>query len=196
VLEPPEPLTNADVSTANESNHEVRIFWALLASIVANAAAPALGYHPRGILLDGVGDQTVGSLLAVQLGCCEARATNNARRLTRYLGLHDWPLLVNLRMHGTFRQALADGLNTWMLEPVATRALIAPPWAMARVLAIRSEWNIVRCDLSLGSLRYIGRAAPRDCKFFGKGCSPEHPLGPCMVSAEGTCGIWYQNGAK
>jgi hydrogenase expression/formation protein HypD len=42
----------------------------------------------------------------------------------------------------------------------------------------------------------IGRATPRDCNFFGKGCSPEHPLGPCMVSAEGTCGIWHQNGAK
>jgi hydrogenase expression/formation protein HypD len=42
----------------------------------------------------------------------------------------------------------------------------------------------------------IGRTTPRDCRFFGKGCSPAHPLGPCMVSAEGTCGIWHKNGAK
>lgn len=41
-----------------------------------------------------------------------------------------------------------------------------------------------------------GRAKPVDCAFFAKGCSPERPLGPCMVSSEGTCGIWYRNGAK
>lgn len=36
-----------------------------------------------------------------------------------------------------------------------------------------------------------GRAFPLDCKFFGKACSPEHPVGPCMVSSEGTCAAYY-----
>lgn len=35
-----------------------------------------------------------------------------------------------------------------------------------------------------------GSADPPDCVNFGYACMPEHPLGPCMVSAEGTCGIW------
>ncbi|MDP4110461.1 MAG: hydrogenase formation protein HypD, partial [Bacillota bacterium] len=39
----------------------------------------------------------------------------------------------------------------------------------------------------------IGRARPTDCVFFGKACTPENPLGPCMVSSEGTCGIWHAN---
>lgn len=39
----------------------------------------------------------------------------------------------------------------------------------------------------------IGRATPADCAFFGKACTPMTPLGPCMVSAEGTCGIWHAN---
>jgi hydrogenase expression/formation protein HypD len=38
-----------------------------------------------------------------------------------------------------------------------------------------------------------GRARPSDCGFFGKACTPDNPLGPCMVSAEGTCGIWHAN---
>ncbi len=38
-----------------------------------------------------------------------------------------------------------------------------------------------------------GRARPVDCAFFGTACTPESPLGPCMVSSEGTCGIWHAN---
>jgi len=37
-----------------------------------------------------------------------------------------------------------------------------------------------------------GRILPTDCAMFGTRCNPMDPLGPCMVSAEGACGIWYQ----
>lgn len=36
-----------------------------------------------------------------------------------------------------------------------------------------------------------GRAQPVDCGCFGTACTPGRPLGPCMVSSEGACGIWY-----
>jgi hydrogenase expression/formation protein HypD len=39
-----------------------------------------------------------------------------------------------------------------------------------------------------------GIAAPRDCSLFGRACTPEHPVGACMVSSEGTCRIWHQYG--
>jgi len=39
----------------------------------------------------------------------------------------------------------------------------------------------------------MGRAVPADCPHFGAACSPAHPLGPCMVTSEGACGIWYEN---
>jgi hydrogenase expression/formation protein HypD len=39
-----------------------------------------------------------------------------------------------------------------------------------------------------------GIASPADCKLFGKECSPESPVGACMVSSEGTCRIWKQYG--
>ena len=37
-----------------------------------------------------------------------------------------------------------------------------------------------------------GRATPHDCQLFGKECSPINPLGPCMVSSEGTCQAWFK----
>jgi hydrogenase expression/formation protein HypD len=39
----------------------------------------------------------------------------------------------------------------------------------------------------------LGRISPSDCPLFKKACTPLHAVGPCMVSAEGACGIWYQN---
>ncbi len=36
-----------------------------------------------------------------------------------------------------------------------------------------------------------GIAQPSDCKLFGKACSPQSPVGPCMVSHEGACKIWH-----
>ncbi len=38
-----------------------------------------------------------------------------------------------------------------------------------------------------------GRIDPDKCPVFGRGCDPVSPYGPCMVSAEGACGIWYRN---
>ncbi|MDR3101695.1 MAG: hydrogenase formation protein HypD [Methanocalculaceae archaeon] len=37
-----------------------------------------------------------------------------------------------------------------------------------------------------------GLADPSDCKLYGKACTPRIPIGPCMVSCEGACRIWYQ----
>ncbi|WP_319495755.1 hydrogenase formation protein HypD [uncultured Cohaesibacter sp.] len=37
-----------------------------------------------------------------------------------------------------------------------------------------------------------GRMKPFVCQEFGKGCTPEHPLGALMVSSEGACAAYYQ----
>ena len=39
-----------------------------------------------------------------------------------------------------------------------------------------------------------GKCLPSDCKVFGKGCTPEHPIGACMVSGEGACSAFYLYG--
>ena len=37
-----------------------------------------------------------------------------------------------------------------------------------------------------------GKVEPVDCPLFGKACTPSKPVGPCMVSSEGTCAAWYK----
>lgn len=39
-----------------------------------------------------------------------------------------------------------------------------------------------------------GKCRPSDCKAFGTGCTPQHPVGACMVSNEGACSAYYQYG--
>lgn len=36
-----------------------------------------------------------------------------------------------------------------------------------------------------------GLKEPEECTLFGQTCRPEHPVGPCMVSSEGTCGTHF-----
>ena len=33
---------------------------------------------------------------------------------------------------------------------------------------------------------------PNQCKLFARVCTPEHPVGPCMVSSEGSCAAYYR----
>lgn len=33
---------------------------------------------------------------------------------------------------------------------------------------------------------------PVDCPLFGRACTPEEPVGACMVSSEGTCAAWFK----
>lgn len=37
-----------------------------------------------------------------------------------------------------------------------------------------------------------GRLQPSECRLFASTCTPENPVGPCMVSSEGTCAAYYK----
>lgn len=39
-----------------------------------------------------------------------------------------------------------------------------------------------------------GRMQPPQCPLFGKQCSPASPVGPCMVSTEGSCAAYFKYG--
>ncbi len=39
-----------------------------------------------------------------------------------------------------------------------------------------------------------GVVDPNDCPLFGTTCTPQHPVGPCMVSREGSCNILFRYG--
>jgi hydrogenase expression/formation protein HypD len=46
----------------------------------------------------------------------------------------------------------------------------------------------------LSGLVLRGLKKPADCPAFGRECTPQHPLGATMVSAEGACAAYYQYG--
>jgi len=39
-----------------------------------------------------------------------------------------------------------------------------------------------------------GLIEPPECGLFGQNCTPQEPIGPCMVSSEGACAAWYKYG--
>jgi hydrogenase expression/formation protein HypD len=41
-----------------------------------------------------------------------------------------------------------------------------------------------------------GIKEPIDCELFDKVCHPHHPIGPCMVSMEGSCAAYYYYGGR
>ncbi|GKT33422.1 Hydrogenase formation HypD protein like protein, partial [Aduncisulcus paluster] len=37
-----------------------------------------------------------------------------------------------------------------------------------------------------------GKMTPEKCPLFGKACTPAKPVGPCMVSTEGSCAAYFK----
>ena len=42
----------------------------------------------------------------------------------------------------------------------------------------------------------LGQIYPDECRLYGVACSPRTPVGPCMVSDEGACRIWWAGGVR
>ncbi len=42
----------------------------------------------------------------------------------------------------------------------------------------------------------LGKIYPDECRIYGKACTPRNPIGPCMVSDEGACRIWWAAGVR
>ena len=42
----------------------------------------------------------------------------------------------------------------------------------------------------------LGKIKPNECRLYGETCVPRNPVGPCMVSDEGACRIWWTSGLR
>jgi hydrogenase expression/formation protein HypD len=42
----------------------------------------------------------------------------------------------------------------------------------------------------------LGKITPPECRIYGSPCTPRTPVGPCMVSDEGACRIWWASGVR
>ncbi len=65
---------------------------------------------------------------------------------------------------------------------------------ITRELDLRPEPSIEPKGCRCGEI-LKGLCQPRQCPLFGKRCTPGNPVGPCMVSSEGTCAAWHRYGA-
>lgn len=57
-----------------------------------------------------------------------------------------------------------------------------------------SEKTLLKLSICQCSEIILGMKAPYECKQFGVSCTPENPLGPCMISSEGACSAHYRYG--
>ena len=42
----------------------------------------------------------------------------------------------------------------------------------------------------------LGKIKPDQCRLYAQACTPRDPVGPCMVSDEGACHIWWNSGVR
>jgi hydrogenase expression/formation protein HypD len=56
------------------------------------------------------------------------------------------------------------------------------------------QLEVIESNACISGLVLQGIKKPHDCPAFGRGCTPEHPLGATMVSSEGACAAYYNNG--
>ncbi len=82
------------------------------------------------------------------------------------------------------------GLGVIPLGGLALREEYADLDALARFgieMPESREHPACRCgEVLRGAIR------PPECSAFGAACTPEHPLGPCMVSSEGACAAAFK----
>ena len=65
-------------------------------------------------------------------------------------------------------------------------------WDVESVLKIEAESTKPKPGCICGKILQ-GLARPSDCKLFGKVCTPDEPVGACMVSGEGSCAAAYKH---
>ncbi|WKE64213.1 hydrogenase formation protein HypD [Gallaecimonas kandeliae] len=103
----------------------------------------------------------------------------------------------NLAAQAAIAQAFEEGVDAeW-------RGLGLVPGSGVRVREAFRDWDAApllafdtlpqrRPEPCQCSQVLIGRLKPNQCPHFGKGCSPQHPLGALMVSTEGACAAYHQ----
>lgn len=139
------------------------------------------GFEPLDILmgLDGVLRQLVNG---------ESRVENQYSRVVKQGG--------NTKARELMRRFLVPGDADW-------RGIgVIPDSGLVLKEEFRRFNSESRLDITVGQGRehpgclcgdvIKGKCSPVDCPMFAKACHPDNPVGPCMVSAEGTCAAYFK----
>lgn len=127
-------------------------------------------------------------MLVNQLQKSQARAEIQYRRVVRADG----------------NQVALDSINrVFEVVPVRWRGLGMIPYSGLRLRPEYSDMD-ARLKFNIPELEEIpikgcacgavltGKILPTDCALFGQACTPLKPVGPCMVSHEGSCAAYYR----
>lgn len=161
------------------------------AIIGANAYAPFVeqhkipcviaGFEPLDILyaLTGVVDQLIKG---------EARVDNQYSRVVKPAG----NLLAQQLMIKYLQPADANwrGLGLVGMSGLDLRPEFAN-WDALKRFGIKMEEASAPSCCNCGEI-IKGKAKPPSCPMFSTACTPDHPLGPCMVSSEGSCAAYFK----
>lgn len=145
--------------------------------------AAAGGFEPADILLALIS-------LAEQLADSKPKAANAYPRAISQGG--------NPRARAQMEQvfmpcdALWRGIGKIPVSGLAIRPEFAAFDAMRKLNLVRIDVPPVRGCRCGDVLK--GIISPPQCPLFGKKCTPAAPVGPCMVSTEGSCAAWHKYG--
>ncbi len=143
------------------------------------------GFEPLDIL-KGV------EMLVRQVRAGEAKVENEYARFVRPEGN---PKAREI-LYRVFEPCDADwrGIGTIPGSGLAIRETYAP-FDAARRLAVTVEPPVEPKGCRCGEI-LKGQITPSDCPLFRGACTPEAPVGACMVSTEGTCAAAYKYGTE
>ena len=126
------------------------------------------------------------------------------------------PVDVRLTVVGTRfteSQVAADSSYTWKVEnslgglatvtgSVGDVSLAGVDWTVSPAYAdfdAEQRWPVPGVRVADPKACQCGEVLkgvikPWECKVFGTACTPERPIGTCMVSSEGACAAYYNYG--
>jgi hydrogenase expression/formation protein HypD len=106
----------------------------------------------------------------------------------------------NPRARELISRTLQPREDTWRgLGPIPGAALGLQPWLAGS--DAEKVFNIPLCEdreppNCLCSRVIAGMSTPTECSLYGTRCTPDDPIGPCMVSSEGTCAAYFRYGGQ
>lgn len=139
------------------------------------------GFEPLDILISI-------DMLVNQINSGQARIENQYKRTVSYEG----NLLAQEYMEQVFEVCDAEWRGIGVIPESGLR--LKEEYAdfdAARNFEVNVEKSFEPPNCSCGEV-LRGAKTPFDCALFGKSCTPEKPVGPCMVSSEGACAAYYR----
>ncbi len=93
----------------------------------------------------------------------------------------------------TVTEGVWRGLGTIPASGLAPRTELAPWDARVRFGPLEADADEEQTGCRCGDV-LRGLLSPTECGLFSIACTPENPVGPCMVSGEGACAAYYRYG--